>query len=1026
MSQLLSDLLAASFIGDKGVKGDTGPAGAKGDAGAAGTKGDTGPAGQKGETGNFGGAAFDYTYDNGTSNTDPGTGLLAFNNTTLSSATKLFINNLDDLSANVYSYLATIDDSTSAIKGHFTVTEKSNTANFALYAITGSHSHYSTYFEVPITFLSGSSTLTDGLDVIITFARTGDSGDKGEQGSKGEPGDKGDLGTKGDKGDIGDKGADGIIGVNGDKGDKGDPGPVGGSNTQLIFNDSGSANGSSALTFNKASNTLSVGGSILPTANVTYDIGSDDLRFKDIFLSNSTIHLGSVNISSNNSTLLLPENTLVGSATVLSPRIANVQIANSTGFALDDAALSTDGGYILINGAGFVSGINVLIGNTVATSVTRINSSQIFVQVPALTSGSYTLYATNPDGGLAIGLNALATSNTPVWATGATLTGGLTPVTIGVSLSASEGEDTITYSNVGALPGTLTVASNGYLSGTLTVTSDTTYNFTIRATDAENQDADRVFNITITAPVNFAGTYAGPAVTDLGHRGAYISGGVHVGNSIVVTSGSTGSACGSFSIAGGTTFSTVVAHNKTGNVAWTKSHIINYPLNIGLSTVHFGMDATYDLTGKQQFFGNPSPNAVIDGNDNVYSVFSNAPYYGANNSAFIVKYDSSGNKQWINRLRNNYSNSSIIPFSIKLRDDGNLLIGLYRYTTSSGNFNINDVNSYMAGHVLLVNSSSGSVISQFDLTGTNYVFNINPIPGTNNFVLCGSHYSTASIGVANVNNLASYSGIYARRYYGNTNSSFFKSTTAASNGAIFAVGAAGNLTSLNIVAWLSPNINDQGTYTWNTSFANTADGRYWTPGSIKLVNNYIYVTGTESTGTSFSNCTGYVMRLHAGNGAIDFQKSLTTNGSFTAFLASALDVKDGNMYITGVIDEANTTSGRTAKTITMVLPANGYSNATSSANIQYEVPGIYGNNKIVYKTSTLSPFAGNTYSFSDACTGIAYLTSPSNNMVSNTTANDVYHIAESNVHYDGDSTGGFYRASVISNTSSNAVMLSFT
>ena len=74
------------------------------------------------------------------------------------------------------------------------------------------------------------------------------------------------------------------------------------------------------------------------------------------------------------------------------PTIANVSIANSTYVILDDTAVSNAGGYIVVAGTKFQSGAQVLIGNTVATSVTFVNSTTLNVQVPALTAGTYTMY----------------------------------------------------------------------------------------------------------------------------------------------------------------------------------------------------------------------------------------------------------------------------------------------------------------------------------------------------------------------------------------------------------------------------------------------------------------------------------------------------------------------------------------------------------------------------------------------------------------------------------------------------------
>ena len=61
---------------------------------------------------------------------------------------------------------------------------------------------------------------------------------------------------------------------------------VGGSDTQIQFNDNGDFGGSANLTFNKTTKTLTVdkikvAGDITPTSNVTYDLGNSTNRFKE-------------------------------------------------------------------------------------------------------------------------------------------------------------------------------------------------------------------------------------------------------------------------------------------------------------------------------------------------------------------------------------------------------------------------------------------------------------------------------------------------------------------------------------------------------------------------------------------------------------------------------------------------------------------------------------------------------------------------------------------------------------------------
>ena len=73
-------------------------------------------------------------------------------------------------------------------------------------------------------------------------------------------------------------------------------GGAGGSNTQVLFNDGGNIAGNAQFTFNKASNTLTLTGSaqlgnIYPVANNTANIGSATQRFYDLWLGSGNINL---------------------------------------------------------------------------------------------------------------------------------------------------------------------------------------------------------------------------------------------------------------------------------------------------------------------------------------------------------------------------------------------------------------------------------------------------------------------------------------------------------------------------------------------------------------------------------------------------------------------------------------------------------------------------------------------------------------------------------------------------------------
>jgi hypothetical protein len=98
---------------------------------------------------------------------------------------------------------------------------------------------------------------------------TGVTGATGITGATGVTGSTGATGITGATGTAGTNGATGATGVTGADGATGATGPVAGSNTQVIFNDAGNAGASANLTFNKATNLLSVTGNISATGNIT-------------------------------------------------------------------------------------------------------------------------------------------------------------------------------------------------------------------------------------------------------------------------------------------------------------------------------------------------------------------------------------------------------------------------------------------------------------------------------------------------------------------------------------------------------------------------------------------------------------------------------------------------------------------------------------------------------------------------------------------------------------------------------------
>ena len=68
-----------------------------------------------------------------------------------------------------------------------------------------------------------------------------------------------------------------------------------------------------------AADYLNIGSNVLPEYTETYDLGSTDKKWKDLYLSGNTIYLGNTTISASNNDLVLPANTKIGDTNTTLP-----------------------------------------------------------------------------------------------------------------------------------------------------------------------------------------------------------------------------------------------------------------------------------------------------------------------------------------------------------------------------------------------------------------------------------------------------------------------------------------------------------------------------------------------------------------------------------------------------------------------------------------------------------------------------------------------------------------------------------
>ena len=195
--------------------------------------------------------------------------------------------------------------------------------------------------------------------------------------------------------------------------------------------------------------------------------------------------------------------------------------------SISPSAIGNTATSITITGTNFVNGIHVEAINSTGgiftpNSVSFTNATTVVANFTIGTDSTYFIRVENPDGLAARSSSALLTvSDAPTWSTSA---GSLGSVAAGDSVSLdvdASSDSTVAFSettsvltsNTDTPASTMNLtlnSSTGAITGTApSPTSETTYNFTLRATDAEAQTADRAFSITISVGMANSGQFNG-------------------------------------------------------------------------------------------------------------------------------------------------------------------------------------------------------------------------------------------------------------------------------------------------------------------------------------------------------------------------------------------------------------------------------------------------------------------------------------------------------------------------------------
>jgi len=187
----------SGFTGSNGETGFTGSQGATGFTGSQGDVGFTGSQGDVGFVGSQGSVAgANYIFSSNTNDGDlvlPGR--FKFNNDVLSNVTKITIERFDANNVDRFNFITAIYGATGTNKGILYVTDNDSQVSL-MFNVVGSifYSGSTTnYFEITVTYNSGTQLPSDSSSYSINFVRIGDVGFTGSRGTTGFTGSHGLL-----------------------------------------------------------------------------------------------------------------------------------------------------------------------------------------------------------------------------------------------------------------------------------------------------------------------------------------------------------------------------------------------------------------------------------------------------------------------------------------------------------------------------------------------------------------------------------------------------------------------------------------------------------------------------------------------------------------------------------------------------------------------------------------------------------------------------------------------------------------
>jgi hypothetical protein len=665
-------------------------------------------------------------------------------------------------------------------------------------------------------------------------------------------------------------------------------------NSQIIFDDNGELTGNVGFTFDTVTGNLSVPGSgiftgsLLPSANIIYDLGNTTNRWNDLYLSGTTIYIGNSTISTAGANLVFTNGN--GGQFVLSGNANTTSFSSAGGASVltlreTDITFTANGNANVFKITG--TGVNVAgtLSSTGNAAVSGILTDNYYyangqpLDVAGTPAGSNTNIQFNNNGEFAgsnnLTFNSVAnllTVNGNIAASNANL-GNIVTANYLVSNSGcvliGNGAIAVIGNAAGVFNSGITDINIGLVANV--VVGSTTGNVTIQGNLIANNNMTVTGNVSGNLLTGTLTTGAQPNITSTGTLTSLsVSGNSNVGNI-----GATGGV-----------FTTVTGTLTTAS----QPNITSVGILSGLS-VSGGIEVNGNVQANTNIVvtGNISSGNANLGNLATANYFSgtlttaaqpNITSTGTLTSLSVTGTINSGNLSVSGNVDSGNLNSSFLSItgninSGNLSASGNIISG---NLSASGNINSANLNASFLS--ITGNITSGNISASGNVNSANLNSSFLSITGN---IISGNLSASGNIDASNFN--GSFLSVTGNIISGNINSG------NATFGNITSNGTGGNVTGANVIS------------------ANT----FSASGNISSANlnaSFLSITGNINTGNL------------SASGNID---SGNVNGSFLSITGN---INSGNISASGNINSANLTISNTIDAVNIKV-TDLYSKRTS-------------------------------------------------------------------------------------------------